>query len=59
MRYITWLLDDNARPYRNASVKAWIKKKNIQWLEPPYSPDLSPWLLIAVYNMQPRPIKSL
>ena len=26
-RHVTWLLDDNARLHRNASVKAWIEEK--------------------------------
>ena len=42
-RHVTWFLDDNARPHRNASVKAWIEEKEIcRWLQPAYSPDLSP-----------------
>ena len=42
-RHMTQLLDDNARPHRNASVKAWIEEKEIcHWLQPAYSPDLSP-----------------
>ena len=38
-----WLLDDNARPHRSAEITGWIKQSKIErWLQPPYSPDLSP-----------------
>lgn len=38
-----WLLDDNAKPHRSAEINTWIKENKIErWLQPPYSPDLSP-----------------
>jgi len=42
-QHTVWILDDNARPHRHASVTQWIEDNNIErWLQPPYSPDLSP-----------------
>ena len=39
-RHVTWFLDDNARPHRNASVKAWIEEKEIcRWHQPALSTD--------------------
>ena len=38
-----WVLDDNARPHRTASITQWFEENKIErWLQPPYSPDLSP-----------------
>lgn len=38
-----WLLDDNARPHRTAIVTEWLEQKKIErWVQPSYSPDLSP-----------------
>lgn len=42
-KYATWLLDDNAKPHRYASIITYIDQINLQrWLQPAYSPDLSP-----------------
>lgn len=42
-RHSVWLLDDNARSHRKTEVIEWIEENNIErWLQPPYSPDLSP-----------------
>lgn len=42
-KHTVWVLDDNARPHRTASITQWFEENNIErWLHPPYSPDLSP-----------------
>ena len=58
-RYINWLLDDNAKPNRNTSVKAWIEEKKISsWFQPAYSPDLSP-CNYSCLNPLKRPLGSV
>ncbi len=38
-----WLFDDNARPHRTTIVTEWLEQNKIKrWVQPPYSPDLSP-----------------
>ena len=38
-----WLLDDNARPHRTAAIEKWMEEIKVErWLQPPYSPDMSP-----------------
>ena len=42
-KHTVWLLDDNARPHRSPIINQFLEEKNIQrWLQPPYSPDISP-----------------
>lgn len=42
-KHATWLLGDNARPYRHALITSWIEQKDIQrWLWLAYFPDLDP-----------------
>jgi hypothetical protein len=42
-KHPVWLLDDNARPHRTSQITAWLDENKIcRWLQPAYSPDLSP-----------------
>lgn len=42
-KHRVWLLDDNAKPHRHATIEEWIEENRIgRWFQPPYSPDLSP-----------------
>ena len=43
LKHTVWVLDDNARPHKHASIMKWTEENKIErWLQPPYSPDLIP-----------------
>lgn len=42
-KHLLWLLDDNAKPHRTASITTWLEENKIsRRLQSAYSPDLSP-----------------